>query len=200
MSAPRLEVAPGVTLGRVDTTRPSGVNVAGFSFLTLKHISHTRYGPTDLETWAASHRLDARAVTAGSWLPVELYYSLVETLLERHHAGDPRAATDLAGECARHEINGLYRFVLSFSSPLMVLRLSSRFWRQYYDRTELVVTESVGASLHAELRHWPVMTATAAYFLCGAALPWLQASRAPDIAFTQLEFAAPGLLKLAAAW
>lgn len=199
-SVPTLEVSPGVTLSPLDLSKPSGLHVKGFSFFTLRDVSAARYGAQEFERWAVANRIDTRAVTAASWVPAEHYYSLVETLLARHHGGDPREAAPLADECARQEISGAYRFVLSFTSPLMVLRLSSRFWRQYYDRSELMVTESVGASLHAEVRHWPVMTATAAYFLCGAALAWLRASRAPDIVFTRLKYSAPALLELSAAW
>jgi hypothetical protein len=197
---PRLSVAPGVLLTDIDPLRPCGERIKGFSFQTLLAVCQARYGPSAFSSWAVRYGLDQRAIAASASLPIEYLFSLAETVINERHGGETTALVDLASECVTHEINGFFRFVLGFTSPTTLLRLGSRFWRQYYDRSELVVVEAVGNTLKLELRGWGLMNATAAYVHCGAMLRWLEICRAPSPRFTSLEFAAPGLLKLSATW
>ena len=197
---PTLTVAPGVRLTAVDPTRPCGERLKGFSFQALISACNARYGPEAFASWATKYQLDARAISTSATVPVEYCFSLAETVVNERHGGDPQAAAGLGSECATREINAVFRFVLGFTSPTTLLQLGSRFWRQYYDRSELVVVESLGDSVRLELRGWALMNACAAYVHCGAMLQWLLCCRAPGARFTTLEFASPGLLKLSAAW
>lgn len=197
---PTLSVAPEVRLSAVDPARPCGERLKGFSFQAMLDVCEARYGAGAFTDWAARHHLDALALSTSPWVPVEYCFSLAETVVNERHGGDPQAAAGLGADCAAREINAVFRFVLGFTSPTTLLQLGSRFWRQYYDRSELVVVEAVGDSVQLELRGWALMNAVAASVHCGAMLQWLTCCRAPGARFTALEFAAPGLLKLSAAW
>ena len=113
MTPPRictLTVAPGIRLESTDVAKHSGVKVKGLAFLALKDVCATRYGAADFDAWAVKHQLhDLRAITAASWVPAEFYYSLMEYVVATHHRGDAREAANLAGECAKREINGFFR-------------------------------------------------------------------------------------------
>ncbi len=127
MTTPRictLTVARGVRLENTDVAKRSGVNVKGLAFLALKDVCATRYGAPDFDAWVAKHQLhDLRAITAASWVPAEFYYSLMEYVVATHHHGDATEAANIAGECAKQEINGFFRFALGFTTPSMVLGL-----------------------------------------------------------------------------
>ncbi len=196
---PTLAVAPGVTLTAVDLAHPCGETLKRFSFQALLDACDARYGPSAFTSWAVRHGLDAHRLLESPSVPVEYCYSFAETVVNERCGGDPTAAADLGAEVAEREINALFRFVLGFTSPSVLLRLSSVLWRKYYDRSELVVVESLGDGVHLELRGWRLMNATAAYMHCGAMQRWLQTCRG-NAHFTVLEFSAPGLLKFSAKW
>lgn len=196
----KLTVAPGVTLAPVDLNVKSGVNLKGFSLLALCEVATERFGAPFVDAWKQRVGVDLRTVTAASWFPLEYYYHLLEHCVTEQLGGDPSRGVELGVLTARREINAFFRFVLAFTTPSMVLGLSARFWRSYYDKTDLVIVERRGDSLRAEIRGWPLMNAAAAYELSGAMFAWLESSRAKNIRLTKLECTAPGLLTLDAQW
>lgn len=195
-----LQVAPGVKLSPVDTSRLSGVNLKGFSLIALCDVATERFGAGAVDAWKKSLGVDLRAVTATTWFPLEYYYHLVEYLVTHHLRGDPRAASELAATVARKEINAFFRFVLAFTTPAMVLGISSRFWRSYYDKTELKVVASKSNWVHAEVRDWPLMSEAIAYELAGSLIEWMESSRAKAVRITSLSFSQPNVLRIEATW
>lgn len=197
---PELKVAPGVRLAPVDFTMRSGVNLKGFSLEALCNVATERFGAEPVETWKKLAGVDLRAVTATAWFPLEYYYHLVEYLVTHQLGGDARAASELGAITAKREINAFFRFVLGFTTPTMVLGISSRFWRSYYDKTELKVVASTSTGVHAEIRDWPLMSEAVAYELGGALAQWMEASRARDVRITHLEYTKPGVLRVDVKW
>ncbi len=195
-----LEVATGVELAPVDLTKRSGINLKGFSLITLCEVATERWGAASVDAWKKQSDLDLRVVTATTWFPLEYYYHLVEYLVATHLGGDPRAASELAATVARREINAFFRFVLSFTTPSMVMGVSARFWRSYYDGTELKVVASKSNWVHAEVRGWPLMSKTVAYEVAGALSEWMERSRAKAVRITALSFSQPGVLRIEATW
>lgn len=197
---PQLEVPVGVSLAPVDARRLSGVRAKAFSLQTLEAVAAERFGGQVIAEWRAGVGFDFAGVTPASWVPLELYYHLVELLVRRHLDRDERRAAELGTEVARREINGFFRLVLGFTSPLVALSMSSRFWRSYFDRSEFVVVESGPGYLRAEVRDWPLTNAAVGYELGGALLAWLQASRASAPVLQRLAWLRPGVLFLDATW
>lgn len=193
-----LEVSPGVQLAPVDVARLSGVRIKAYSLQALEAVVTARFGPEVFATWRASldPDLSAGAVT---WVPVEYRYHLVEQLVARFCAGDARSAWGLGAQVAQREINGLFRFVMRFTEPSLVLGLSSRFWRAFYDRSEFAVVDSGPGFVRAEVREWPLTNAVVAYELAGALCEWLRWST-PGVALDRLAWLAPGVLRLEASW
>jgi hypothetical protein len=196
----KLTVAPGVKLGPIDLSVKSGVNLKGFSLQALCEVVSERFGAAFVDAWKQKADVDLRAVTATTWFPLEYYYHLIEHCVAVQYGGDASRAVELGVLTAKREINAFFRFVLAFTTPSMVLGLSARFWRSYYDKTDLVIVETKGDSLRAEIRGWPLMNAAAAYEVSGAMFAWLESSRAKNVRLTKLEFTAPGLLSLHASW
>jgi len=197
---PELEVPVGVQLSPVDVTRPSGVRIKAFSLLALEEVATARFGAPVVAEWRKSVDFDFAAVTATTWIPVEYRYHLVEFLVARSFDGDARRASEIGSLVGKKEINGFFRFVMQFTSPSLVLGMSSRFWRSYYDRSEFVVVESGPGFCHAEIRDWPLTSAAVAYELAGALREWLLASRANDLRVVRLAWLQNGLLRLESVW
>lgn len=200
VSIPTIEVAPDVQLARVDFTKKSGVNLKGFALEALCGIASERFGAASIEAWKKQAGVDLRAVTATAWFPIEYYYHLLEYLVAQHLGGDARSAWELGDATAKREINAFFRFVLAFTTPTMVLSISSRFWRSYYDKSELKVVTSTSNSVCVEVRDWPLMSEAVAYELAGALVAWMQASRARDMRITRIAFTRPGVLRVEANW
>ena len=196
----KLTEAPGVKLGPIDLSVKSGVNLKGFSLQALCEVVSERFGAAFVDAWKQKAGVDLRAVTATTWFPLEYYYHLIEHCVAVQYGGEASRAVELGVLTAKREINAFFRFVLAFTTPSMVLGLSARFWRSYYDKTDLVIVETKGDSLRAEIRGWPLMNAAAAYEVSGAMFAWLESSRAKNVRLTKLEFTAPGLLSLHASW
>ncbi|MGV3620183.1 MAG: hypothetical protein ACO1OB_05175 [Archangium sp.] len=199
-NVPTLVVAPGVQLAPVDFKKKSGVNLKGFSLEALCTVASERFGADIVENWKTLAEVDLRAVTATAWFPLEYYYHLVEYLVTRRLHGDTRAAAEIGAITAKKEINAFFRFTLGFTTPSMVLGISARFWRSYYDKTELKVVSSTSNSVHAEIRDWPLMSEPVAYELAGALTAWMEASRAKNVTVTRLEFVSNGVLRIDATW
>lgn len=196
----KLTVAPGLALVPIDLGMKSGINLKGFSLQALCEVASAQFGAAFVDAWKQRVNLDLRVVTATTWFPLEYYYHLIEHCVATQYGGDASRAVEIGVLTAKREINAFFRFVLAFTTPSMVLGLSARFWRSYYDKTDLVIVETKGDSLRAEIRGWPLMNAAAAYEVSGAMFAWLESSRAKNVRLTKLEFIAPGLLSLHASW
>lgn len=197
---PELEVPVGVTLAPVDVTRQSGVRIKAFSLLAFEEVVAEQFGPALVAEWRRSVAFDFASMTATAWVPVEYRYALTEFVVTRALSGEPRRAWALGALVGQKEINGFFRFVLRFTSPTLVLGMSARFWRSYYDRSEFVVVDSGPGFVHAEVRDWPLVNAVVSYELAGALREWLLASRATGLRVTRLAWLQPGLLRLEAVW
>lgn len=197
---PTLKLGPGVQLAPVDFTKKSGVNLKGFALEALCNVAAERFGADVVESWKKLAGVDLRAVTATAWFPLEYYYHLIEHLVTQRLHGDARGASEIGATTAKQEINAFFRFVLGFTTPTMVLGISSRFWRSYYDKTELKVVTSSANGVHVEVRDWPLMSEAVAYELAGSLSAWMEASRAKNVAITHLEYVSPGVLRVDASW
>jgi hypothetical protein len=197
---PELEVPVGVQLSPVDVTQLSGVRIKAFSLLALEEVATAQFGASVVAEWRKSHTFDFASMTATAWIPVEYRYHLTEYLVSRYLDGDPQRAWELGSLVAQKEISAFFRFVLRFTSPSLVLSMSSRFWRSFYDRCEFVVVDSGPGFVHAEIRDWPLMSAPVAYEIAGALREWMLASRATDLRVLRLAWLKPGLLRLESVW
>ncbi len=177
----------------VDVEKPCGVHVKGFAVLgLLKHLEQT-YGAEPVAEYVASlpltmrEPLEKKLVLPVSWVPVEMYFAGVHWAIDRFHHGDPTAARALGKATASKDIGLFFKAVLGFTSPAMVLGISGRFWRSYYDRGELVVATRDKGVVHGEIRDWPLPDAVVGNELGGSFLAYLEHSRAKDVQIVSID-------------
>jgi hypothetical protein len=194
------------SLEPIDLTRLSGAKMKGFSLIQLFDTVAAEHGPAVLERWRATVPealrgvVDRRAVTSVGWLNIEFYYHLVGYVVEHELQGDPRRAVELGARVASKEIGAFFRAVLGFTTPGMVISLSGRFWRSYYDRSQLKLVESKAGSVKAEVHDWPMHDEISIHELLGSLIQWIEASRSGDVQITAFELLAPGSLRIEAKW
>jgi hypothetical protein len=126
-----------------------------------------------------------------AWLPLETYFLGVRFMVERFHGGDPKAAIALGKQIARADIGAFFRVALSVASPNLVVGLSSRFFRNYYDRGVLEVVGSEPGHLTGRISGWPLTDAVTIHEFAGGLLAWCEASRGKDVRLERVEVIAP---------
>ena len=82
----------------------------------------------------------------------------------------------------------------------MVLSLSGRFWKSYFDASALKVLSSTPTSCVAEVSDWPLGDETSLHELGGSLVAWMEASRAKNARLSRFELVGRGRLVLEAAW
>lgn len=190
----------------IDLTRLSGGRMKGFSLLQLFDTVEALHGPEVVQSWrealpaGSRAQVDRKALTSVAWVDVELYYHLVTHVVDTRFSGDPRHAMALGAAVAAKEIGTFFKVVLGFTTPAMVLSLSGRFWRSYFDRGELKVRESKGNQVQVQLRDWPLHDAVSLHELVGSLVQWMESSRGKDVRLSLVELIAPGCLDIAASW
>lgn len=183
-----------------------GMKMKGFALLHLLEQAELTWGRQAVEGWRASlpgelaQSTDRRSVTSVWWLPVELYYSAVRYFVDTQHQGDVRRALSIGHDMASRDISSFYRVVMSFSSPALVLTLSGRFWRSYFDQSSLLVLSSSDTCAEAEIRDWPIEDPTSLHELAGSLVAWMEASRGRDVRLSRFELTAPGTFRVDAEW
>lgn len=195
-----------VALRPPDPLRPSGAKQKGFALLHfLQYVAET-YGPETERAFVESippsvrDHVDRRILTSAGWVPLELYTAGILWLVEHRHGGDPRAGIDLGFDLATRDIGAFFRVIMGFASPARIIGLGSRFWRSYFDTSELLVLGSGEGTVSAEVRGWPFDAPASYYELAGSLLAWLVASRAKAASIEKLAVLAPGRLLMEARW
>jgi hypothetical protein len=119
----------------------------------------------------------------------------VQFLVDRFHGGDPKAAIELGRWAATENIGSFFKVVLSFTSPAMVINLSGRFWKSYYDVGELKVVVNEKGRVVAELAQWPFDDELVVNELGGSFLAYLEKSRARNVKLVEAGPVAPQTLR-----
>lgn len=199
---PLLANPKGLELPRVDPTKPCGARMKGFP---LRHL-YELFGTDTLAAWrqtlppALQGHVDPKAVTSVGWLPIELYFSAVQHLCDTQHGGDPRGAIEIGAATARKDIGAFFMAAMKLASPATIFSLSGRFWRSYYDRAALKLTQTGGTTADALIEGWPLPSAVAYYELAGSFVVWLEASRAKHPKLTRFELLADASLAVTISW
>lgn len=189
-----------------DPAQPTGARMKGFALVHLLDWMNEKHGEGAVQHWVGSlpERLrptvDRRSLTSIGWIPIEFYFSAIRFLVDTYSQGDVRAALSLGHAIATLDISTFFRAAMSFASPTTVLSLSGRFWKSYFDQSELVVVDSTSQSCAVELRSWPFNDPVAWHELGGSLIAWMEASRARDVRLTRFELIAPNQVRLEAAW
>ncbi len=188
----------------VDPLVLSGGNMKGFALLHLYDVMDT-IAPTLAEEWRAQlpepvrGKVDRRAFTSASWMPVEYYFHGVGWLAGRLGA-QPRGALDLGFQIASRDIGAFFRFVMSMASPATVLTLSGRFWRSYFDQSSMQSTLVGDNGAVCEVRDWPLRDDVSPHEMAGSLVAWIEASRAEEVRITKLEVTGPGHFTFGVRW
>lgn len=172
---------------RPQLSSPCGGKAKAFTVTGLLDRLPSKYGPDVTRDFASTLPTEFRApierglLLPSSWVPMELYFALVQYLVERFHGGDPKAALEIGRWSASENIGSFFKAVLSFTSPAMVINLSGRFWRSYYDIGQLTVVVNEKHRVAAELAQWPFDDEITINELAGSFLAYLEKSRAREL-------------------
>jgi hypothetical protein len=201
---PLLSNPRGVRFEPVDVTRPSGAHMKGFPLLHLLELMDQQ-GPGVATAWrealppAARAQAERKNVTSVAWLPVELYFHGVEWLA-RSRFGGPRGGLEAGHFTATQDIGAFFRVAMAFTSPPLVLGVSGRFWKSYFDKSSLHVLASTPTSCTAEVRDWPLRDETSLHEVTGSLVAWMEASRAKDVHIERMELVSRGTLAIDCSW
>tara|TARA_B100001750_G_scaffold230332_1_gene226672 strand:- start:5369 stop:5842 length:474 start_codon:yes stop_codon:yes gene_type:complete len=102
---------------------------------------------------AALDALDARdaevfrRVTATEWMPVDQAARIYATAVPIAFPGEPRPLREFGREGARHNLKGVYRFLVRLISVPSLIERTAKIWERYHDtghaRTERLSDRSV---------------------------------------------------------
>ncbi|MFZ5444902.1 MAG: hypothetical protein ACOZQL_33235 [Myxococcota bacterium] len=193
----------GLDFAAVDPSRPCGARMKGFGLVHLLDVMDGR-DPRLAAMWRETLPLplragtERRAVTSIAWIPIELYFHGIEWLARRD--GGPRKALALGHAIASADIGAFFRFIFAAASPAMVLGLSGRFWKSYFDQSALKILSSTPTSCVAEISGWPLADECSLHELAGSLVAWMEASRARNARLTRFELVDRDRLQLDAAW
>lgn len=188
----------------VDVSAPCGAKMKGFPLLHLLQLMDAT-GPEVAGTWRASlpaavrPQTERQAITSVAWLPIELYFHGVDWLA-RTHFGGVRGALDIGHQSANKDIGAFFRLAMSLTSPTTVMGVSGRFWKSYFDRSTLHVTNSGPNSCSAEVRDWPLGDEASLHELGGSLVAWMEATRVANVRMHRFELTKPGLLSFEVSW
>jgi hypothetical protein len=197
-----LTMGAGVRLGPLPLDALSGMNMKGFALHhAISSLEKTK-GSEALMAWrnrlplALKNLTDPRAVTAVAWVPAELYFDCVA-----HLAGDePRQALWVGYQAARDDINQFFRVAMALASPATITRLSSRFWKHYFDQSHMFVEQRGPQHLAGRIEGWPLSDVVSRYEIAGSMLAWMDASRVKNVQLTRVHAPTRDLLELEATW
>lgn len=186
---------------RPDLLKPCGGKAKGFTVTGMLEQIAAKYGPPTVAELAATlpaefrEPIEKNLLLPSSWVPMELYFTVVQFLVDRFHGGDPKAALEIGRSAAAANIGAFFKVVLSFTSPAMVISLSGRFWKSYYDVGELKVTSTEKGRVIGELSGWPYDDEITVNELGGSFLAYLENSRGKDVKLIDAGPSTPGTLR-----
>lgn len=165
----------------------SGSHLKGFTAQHMLNVMRELMGEAAPRAFAQALPDELRRfvvdgeVLAIAWVPVELYFAGVRRLAQ-HLGGDlQQASLEVGRRIARQDIGAFFKAVLGFTSPAMVIGMSGRFWRTYFDFGALALREKGAAGGCAVVEGWPLTAdEVSLYELGGSFVEWLSASRAKN--------------------
>jgi hypothetical protein len=186
---------------RPDLKHPCGGKAKGFTVTAILELIERKYGPQVVTEFVRTlpdelrSPIESKLLLPAAWVPIELYFAVVQYLVERFHGGDPKAALEIGHWSAAENIGAFFKAVLSFSSPAMVINMSGRFWKSYYDVGELRVVVNEKGRVVGELSQWPFDDPVTVNELGGSFLAYLEKSRAKDVQLVSAGPVAKGTLR-----
>jgi hypothetical protein len=163
----------------------SGVHYKGFTVQNLLAYVTERFGEETarlaVESLAPELRAhaDPRTTLAVGWVPVETYFGIIQHVVDQHFDGNPAGAQTIGYEVTLRDIHSIFKMVLRFTTPGMVLGMARRMWRSYCDQGELVHTEEHGQGL-LTLREFSYQTPVSINELAGGFRAYLECSSAKN--------------------
>lgn len=203
---PRFANSARADLRPVDPSKPCGGRMKGFALLHLFEWAKEQHGPEVMDAWRLSLEPKLQditkpsALTSVGWVPVELYFSGVQHLVNTKYGGDLRRALDIGHALTSRDIGAFFRTALQFASPATVLSLSGRFWRSYFDFGSMVVLNKTSSTADVEIRDWPLPAEVAFHELAGSSVAWMESSKGKNVRITRFDLASPMVLSLAIQW
>jgi hypothetical protein len=88
-------------------------------------------------------------LVAGGWYPIAWYREMYESI-GRVVGRSPEVPRELSRIAVKQDLNAVYRFVLSFVSPDLMLANWQRVWSLYCDGGRLVVQQPSNREMHLE--------------------------------------------------
>lgn len=186
---------------RPDLSKPCGGKAKGLTVTGILGNIAAKHGQAVVDDFAATLPEEWRTpisknlLLPSSWVPMELYFTAVQFLVDRFHRGDPKAALQIGHDAAAENIGAFFKAVLSFTSPAMVITMSGRFWKSYYDVGELKAVVNEKDRVVGELSRWPYDDEVTVNELAGSFLAYLEHSRGRDVKLLSAGPVASGTLR-----
>ncbi|HZI15800.1 MAG TPA: hypothetical protein VE153_35870 [Myxococcus sp.] len=182
------------------TSTLSGVHYKGFTVQNLLAYVNERFGESTaraaVESLSPELRIhtDPRTTLAVGWVPVEAYFGIVEHVVDQHFDANPLGAQTIGYEVTLRDIHSIFKMVLRFTTPSMVLGMAKRMWRSYCDQGELQHLEENGAGM-LTLKDFSYQTPVAINELAGGFRAYLECSSAKNPRIEVMPSGPGGLLR-----
>ncbi|NMO16491.1 hypothetical protein HPC49_04170 [Pyxidicoccus fallax] len=182
------------------TAALSGVHYKGFTVQNLLAYVSERFGEETARAAVESlspelrTHTDPRTALAVGWVPVETYFGIVEYVVNHHFEGNATGAQTIGYEVTLRDIHSIFKMVLRFTTPSMVLGMARRMWRSYCDQGELVHSEEDGVGV-LTLRQFAYQTPVSINELAGGFKAYLECSSAKNPRVEVIAPAADGALR-----
>lgn len=157
----------------------------GFTVQNLLAYVHERFGEETARQAVASlapelrPHADPSTTLAAGWVPVEVYFGIIQHVVALHFEGNPVGAQTIGYEVTLRDIHSIFKMVLRFTTPGMVLGMARRMWRSYCDQGELVHSEEQGLGV-LTLHQFAYQTPVAINELAGGFRAYLECSNAKN--------------------
>lgn len=83
--------------------------------------------------------VEKNAILSAGWYPLSWYSELTTAIRKRHGAG---IGLEIGRLGMRNDVNAFSRFILGLASPALLVSLSARLMRMYFQGAELKTTQS----------------------------------------------------------
>jgi hypothetical protein len=121
------------------------MNVKGTAWIAMMKYFNECHKPEDLEKLKAAldektrELFESNYVLPFSWIDYGAYMKIMLTADKVLGRGDFEILKKINYFSARHDVKGVYKFIVSLLSPKTVLQASSKLLGQYYDKGHLSI-------------------------------------------------------------
>ena len=149
------------------------MRVKGTTIISTSNFVKNRFGQEGFDRWIEQLSPAARdAITvplASKWYDmVDCYTEPLEKIVSTFLGGAiDKGGREIGSENAKHDLTGIYRIMIKFGSPNLMISGAARTWNSYYSEGEPEVVENEKGRAVVSIREIPVKSAVWEYSVAG---------------------------------